>query len=193
MSHVQKNQGTLWKFSTTFFSVVTPMPSSHPCGAWKTIENPYENISGLFATDLPAAVYYPSNDTYIETMGCGYRQLHQDYPFLRPLYFDMELNFDAFRMVYFADQFFWMSFVVCAGYFAFLYFGTKIVKAWSWKLSLYNEMIAWNALLSIFSFIGFWRTAPHLLNNLARKGFYHTVRNIIWGRGGSRQCVAIPP
>ena len=148
-------------------------PASFPCGAFKTIVDSQE-VDSVFSG--PGATSYDAaSDTYYDTCGCVYRQLPQDYPSLPMLYTEFELHFNAFEMTRFAHSYFWLAFVICAGYLAFLYFGTKIMAASGLRFSLYNEMIVWNSLLSIFSLIGFLRTAPHLINNLVHRGFFETV------------------
>ena len=40
---------------------------------------------------------------------------------------------------------------------------------------LKGPLAVWNLLLALFSFVGFLRTAPHLINFLSRNGFYASV------------------
>lgn len=48
---------------------------------------------------------------------------------------------------------------------------------------LQTSLIAWNAGLSLFSLIGFLRTAPHLLHTIATDGFYTSVRGLVVRNG----------
>jgi hypothetical protein len=64
---------------------------------------------------------------------------------------------------------------------AFCYFG-KRAMAGAKPFGLQRTLVAWNAGLSLFSLVGFLRTAPHLLNTIAQDGFYASVSRRHWGR-----------
>jgi len=61
-------------------------------------------------------------------------------------------------------------------YLAAIYYGQKYFETRpAWKLP--KQMAAWNLLLSVFSFMGFIRTLPFALHNLATYGFEGTLCN----------------
>lgn len=114
---------------------------------------------------------------YRETHGCEFRQLFQDVPALEPLYpSTWERNFHALPFVYFAERYFNWAFYICAVYLVMCF-------PLRWLLDKYNvpamklrgALRAWNLMLSIFSIIGFLRTAPHLLYYTWQKGFYASI------------------
>ena len=153
---------------------MTSSSLSLPCGAFKSVVDSHDEES-VFSG--PSTISYDAaSDTYSDTFGCVYRQLPQDYPFLSYFYTEFELHYNAVEMTRFAHKDFWLAFLIVSGYLTFVYVGTKLMSRFNARFSLYNEMIVWNSMLSIFSLMGFLRTAPHLINNLVHRGFFETVR-----------------
>lgn len=128
----------------------------------------------LFGSHVPSSVYNATADTYTDTNGCNYRQLFQEVPALRPLYSEFEANFTALSFVEFANRYFHVAFLICAAYALFLIVGGRIMKNRE-PFKLRPALILWNIGLASFSFIGFLRTAPHLLYFLYDRGFYNSV------------------
>lgn len=124
----------------------------------------------------PAITYNAASDTYTDTNNCTFRQLFQDYPVLKPLYpFQWENEFNAWALGNFAERYMHVAFLIAAGYLAFLVLGQKFMAGRE-KFQLRGFMQLWNLLLSVFSFFGFIRTAPHLLHSITTRGFYFSVR-----------------
>ncbi|CAE8617201.1 unnamed protein product [Polarella glacialis] len=65
-------------------------------------------------------------------------------------------------------------FATCA-YLAIVFYLPDLLESWQIKLRLQWSMIAWNAILAIFSIIGTSRTVPHLIEGLRTRGFEATV------------------
>jgi hypothetical protein len=84
------------------------------------------------------------------------------------------MYFNALPYVYFADRYFWVAFALSAAYLVLCFAGQRIMASRK-PFGLENTLAGWNLLLAVFSTIGFWRTAPHLLYYLKTEGFYDSV------------------
>lgn len=97
--------------------------------------------------------------------GVAYREFSCVYPQLEPLYFDFEKNYDPMKALHWMSQHNMIPVFAVAAY-AILIFGGQHLMAkrapWNWRRS----MAAWNLGLSIFSWIGMFRTLPQLAHNL---------------------------
>lgn len=144
------------------------------CGAFASIK-PIDASVDLIA-DAPPLHFHSATNTYIDTNGCSFRQLFQDWPLLNVLYpFKFENEFNAWSSGFLAQRYMWVGFLLCAAYLIFNIVGTKVMANRT-PFKLKRALQLWNLLLSVFSLIGFLRTAPHLLNTVIRDGFYESVR-----------------
>lgn len=152
--------------------IANMMEHLHKCGAFKRPAALDASVD-LFR-DAPGINYNGKTDTFSDTNGCVFRQVFQDWPLLRSAYTDFEINFNAWGFVNFAERYMNVAFIICAVYLAFCLFGQKIMANRE-PFKLKGALQLWNLLLSVFSFIGFFRTAPHLLNAVYQNGFYFSV------------------
>jgi len=86
----------------------------------------------------------------------------------------IERDFDPTVMVNFARNNYPLAIGLVAAYLVFITAGSKLmkdVKPFDMRLAL----AAWNALLSVFSFIGMCRTMPYLLASVMSNPYDHTV------------------
>jgi len=104
--------------------------------------------------------------------GIAYREFSCDYPQLQPFYFEFEKKYDPIPVL---D---WMRYHSMAPVYAVVLYGVLIAtgqyamrnrEAWNWR----RFMALWNLTLSVFSWIGMFRTLPQLLHNL----YYMSVRD----------------
>lgn len=102
---------------------------------------------------------------YVNARGEEYIQLFQHYPILSYLYTPFEKNYNALPGVNFAASNPIIPVVLVTAYMSFCYFGQKYMKSRP-AFDLRMPLAYWNLLLSTFSFIGMFRTVPHLLHNL---------------------------
>lgn len=108
------------------------------------------------------------------TRGMPHNEVSCIYPWLRFLHTEWELNFDPVPA---RD---WMREHPMVGIYAVVLYGVMIVggqsyfkerKPWNWRTAL----ALWNLSLSVFSWLGFIHTLPHLLHNIAT----HSVRDVV--------------
>lgn len=104
--------------------------------------------------------------------GIAYREFSCDYPQLQPFYFEFEKKYDPIPVL---D---WMRYHSMAPVYAVVLYGVLIAtgqyamrnrEAWNWR----RFMALWNLTLSVFSWIGMFRTLPQLLHNL----YYMSIRD----------------
>jgi hypothetical protein len=116
-------------------------------------------ISTRYNTGVPEEVQY-------EELSCLY-------PALSNTYFNWEYKTDYIFSVWeVMDAHPWIPVVACALYVIAIFGGQAYMKdrpAWDWRYAL----AAWNLLLSVFSVIGFFRTAPQVLHNM----YYYGLRD----------------
>jgi hypothetical protein len=117
----------------------------------------------------------PNGTEAISTLGCSFRQLPMDVPALAPFYSDWELRFNTIPYVCKAQGTMGFAFGLCAVYLLLVFAGQRWMRGRK-PLRLKRTLAAWNLGLSIFSFVGFLRTAPHLLYYLFKRGPYLSVR-----------------
>lgn len=164
---------------------ITPahaMPAP-PCGS-----------AGTAATSSGVA-YDAARDVYRESHGCEFRQLFQEFKPLRGAYLDFEARFNALPYVDLATQTFGVVLVICALYLALCVMGTRVMASRK-PFKLGRMLTSWNLLLSMFSAVGFLRTAPHLVYYLSRTGLYASVRwlrALPCSRGASLLGASSPP
>jgi hypothetical protein len=85
-----------------------------------------------------------------------------------------ELDFKPTIYLKFANDYFYIPIILVVLYLLFAYFGSKTMK----NLQAFNlryPLALWNAALSIFSFIGMFRTVPFLLATILSKPFKSTI------------------
>lgn len=86
----------------------------------------------------------------------------------------LELSFNSDRAVDFATNNWPLAFGLVTGYVAFI-FGAKHYMKDREAFDLRLPLAFWNALLSIFSFIGMCRTVPYLLGMIIKMPFEQTI------------------
>ena len=107
---------------------------------------------------------------------CAFRQLPDDIPALLPLYTDFELNFSPLLYGDWAAHNMGLALGISGVYVVLALFVGPALMAGRKAISSKSALAAWNIALALFSFIGFMRTAPHLLFYAVRDGFYTSVR-----------------
>ena len=71
-------------------------------------------------------------------------------------------------------QYWWLSFVYAAVYIVAIYLGQRYMKNRE-KFDLRKCLIAWNATLALFSFVGAVRIWPEFFSTIVYKGVEHSV------------------
>lgn len=106
--------------------------------------------------------------------GLQYEELYCIYPWAKKFYMNWELTWRPSQLYYVPYDHTWIPVVCVAVYLASIYYGLKYFEnrpAWN----LRKPMAAWNLLLSVFSFWGFWRCAPLVVHLLATYGVERTL------------------
>jgi hypothetical protein len=114
-------------------------------------------------------------------------QLPDEFPILRLLYTSYELNFETEFFVQFSKDHFLLPLVAVSVYLAAIAIGQRIMAKRE-RFDLRYPLASWNALLSIFSFMGASRTVPHLIWNLSRYSLTDTIcvpPDQDWGLGAA--------
>lgn len=73
-------------------------------------------------------------------------------------------------------------------YVALITFGPSLMSKYNGSLNLRSAIAAWNAFLSVFSFMGMMRTVPHLVADITEKDYMSTVctaPHLNWGSGAT--------
>lgn len=98
--------------------------------------------------------------------GMEYLELACLYPFLKPFYSSREMFYDPIPTVIYMQERPYIPLAAVSIYAISIIAGTKYMKnreAWSWR----STLTLWNLLLSVFSWIGTFRTFPQLVHNLS--------------------------
>ncbi|CAN0169775.1 unnamed protein product [Ectocarpus sp. 12 AP-2014] len=104
-----------------------------------------------------------------------YAEVYDWYPWLRRFYTQREINYDCKEAWHWTrENSPWLPILVCMGYLAFCYVGPKVMANRK-PFDLRRPLIAWNFMLSAFSFVGMMRTVPHLVQILYVYGFKYTI------------------
>jgi hypothetical protein len=107
--------------------------------------------------------------------GLKFHQLYQHIPILKPFYSEMEASFRAKPFVDFAkDTWPALPLAICGAYALMIVVGKAYMKnraPFGWL----NALAGWNLFLSLFSFCGMIRTAPHLVYNIVSQPFRDTI------------------
>jgi len=133
---------------------------------------------------------YQSEDKivpYTSSRGADFIQLFQRFPVLEYLYTPFEKNFQAETTVTFAQQTFWIPATLITLYLVGIFGGQAYLKDKK-PFGLRNALAAWNLFLSLFSFMGMFRTVPHLLHMVTSKPFVETICNpseVNYGEGAT--------
>lgn len=136
---------------------------SPSCGAW----DGGKGMTGEFK-------YNATNDVYYVGNGCAIYSLYDRYPALRPFYTDFEISFNALPFVDWTAANMHLSLVFSIGYIVLVFLGQRwMANAKPIKSNL--ALFLWNFLLAVFSIIGFFRTAPHLISFLYDYGFRASI------------------
>ena len=107
--------------------------------------------------------------------GMPYTQLYQHIPLLEPFYTSFEKNFQSGQYVAFAqDTWPTVPLALIAVYVAMITVGPWVMKDRK-PFQMKTALALWNLALSLFSFCGMVRTAPHLLHTIATKPFRDSV------------------
>lgn len=126
---------------------------------------------------------------YVTTTGCEFRQLPQEYPILAPFYTPYELSFNPISAQKWSIDYWPLAWAIVGAYLAFCYFGQRAMSAPTTNAIKPKLLLAlWNLLLAVFSFVGFLRTAPHLVNTLVKHGLYASVRLTVTLTSAPRLC-----
>eukprot|EP00550_Attheya_septentrionalis_P006343 CAMPEP_0198281718 /NCGR_PEP_ID=MMETSP1449-20131203/1614_1 /TAXON_ID=420275 /ORGANISM="Attheya septentrionalis, Strain CCMP2084" /LENGTH=293 /DNA_ID=CAMNT_0043977619 /DNA_START=64 /DNA_END=945 /DNA_ORIENTATION=+ len=97
--------------------------------------------------------------------GVGYREFSCVIPSLERFYFEFEKKYDPIPVLSWMQNHSVMPITAVILYAVFMVVGRTAMKnrqAWSWR----NILAVWNLSLSVFSWIGMFRTAPQLIYNL---------------------------
>jgi hypothetical protein len=86
----------------------------------------------------------------------------------------IEKNFVPDRFIKFTHDYWPIPILCVIFYMAFCYFGSKVMKEKA-PFDLRLTLAAWNAFLSLFSFIGMLRTVPYLLASILSKPYESTI------------------
>ena len=104
-----------------------------------------------------------------------YEEISCLYPALAKTHFDWEFKTDyIFKVWSFMDANPWIPFVASGFYVVAIFWGQHYMKdkpSWGWRKTL----AAWSLLLSVFSTIGVFRTAPQVIHNLYHYGLRDNV------------------
>lgn len=85
-----------------------------------------------------------------------------------------ERSFSPAPYVAFADSHWPLCLSLVAGYLAVIFLGRRLMRDRA-PFELRLPLALWNAALSLFSFIGMWRTMPYLLGTVLTKSYDCTV------------------
>jgi len=108
----------------------------------------------------------------ITSAGIAYREFSCDYPQVEPFYFNFEKKYDPDPVWKWMCEHPMIPVAAVSMYGFLIVWGQHVMKkrpAWNWR----NAMAVWNLSLSVFSWIGMFRTAPQLVNNL----YYMSIRD----------------
>jgi elongation of very long chain fatty acids protein 6 len=92
-------------------------------------------------------------------------QLFEKYPILSNVYLESEMNYDTIKGIEFAKDNPLFPFGIVVAYMLLCYYG-QLYMSTREPFDLRMPLAYWNLSLSLFSFIGMLRTAPHLIYNL---------------------------
>jgi len=125
-------------------------------------------------------VYYHRGDVIL--------QLWQRVPALKPFYTEFENNYNPDTVLHWMGRHWEVPIIAIVLYVAVITAGPKMMERSGLKLNLRYPIATWNALLSIFSFIGMMRTVPHLVMDIVEKDYMTTMctppyQN--WGAGAT--------
>eukprot|EP00934_Nitzschia_sp_Nitz4_P007957 Nitzschia sp. Nitz4//scaffold37_size175936//12371//13420//NITZ4_002024-RA/size175936-processed-gene-0.170-mRNA-1//1//CDS//3329549722//7947//frame0 len=104
--------------------------------------------------------------------GIAYREFSCEHPSLAPLYFSFEKEYDPITVLNWMRDRPMLPVFTCVAYGVLILLGQHAMKnreSWKWR----NAMAVWNLSLSVFSWIGMFRTLPQLMHNL----YYMSVRD----------------
>eukprot|EP00638_Chattonella_subsalsa_P014719 CAMPEP_0117830978 /NCGR_PEP_ID=MMETSP0949-20121206/8823_1 /TAXON_ID=44440 /ORGANISM="Chattonella subsalsa, Strain CCMP2191" /LENGTH=296 /DNA_ID=CAMNT_0005672103 /DNA_START=131 /DNA_END=1021 /DNA_ORIENTATION=+ len=111
---------------------------------------------------------------FINARGQEYYQFFQFYPLLEPFYTEFEKEYNPKPVLDYMNANPLLPIIACVGYLIFCYFGQIIMKKFK-GFDLKWALAAWNLGLSIFSFVGFFRVAPHLLHMIINDGVHGLI------------------
>lgn len=100
--------------------------------------------------------------------GISYREFSCVYPQIESLYFNFEKKYDPIPVLNWMKEHPVIPVAAVVAYGFLIIWGQHVMKsrsAWNWR----KVMAMWNLSLSVFSWIGMFRTLPQLMHNL-----YHT-------------------
>jgi hypothetical protein len=100
--------------------------------------------------------------------------IFEDYPVLRPAYFDFELHYSGEAVADYMRVNMWFPFMVTTVYAMCILQGSVLMKSRK-PFDLRVPLTLWNFFLAIFSWCGVFRTAPRMLHNIFTFGFKYTV------------------
>jgi len=106
---------------------------------------------------------------FVNSRGQQFYQFFQFYPFLEPFYFNFEKQYDPKPVSDAMKATPWIPLAACCCYVIFCFGGQLVMKRYS-AFDLNMTLALWNLFLSIFSFIGLIRVAPHLLHMIYYDG-----------------------
>ncbi|CAN0011991.1 unnamed protein product [Pylaiella littoralis] len=132
------------------------------------------------------AIPLPSNGR-LNDWGEPYSEIYEWYPWMRKFYTTWEIEKDCISgWLWIRRNSPWFPILTCAGYLLFCYVGPKIMASRK-AFDLRGPLVAWNFLLSAFSFMGMIRTVPHLIHILSIYGFKYTicVKPTMWYGSGA--------
>jgi len=129
------------------------------------------------------------NDECIAVNGAGlaYREFSCDFPMLEPLYFEFEKKYDPVPALGWMRDHPIVPIVAVLAYLVLTFCGQHAMSKRE-PFNLRGLMSLWNLSLSVFSWVGMFRTMPQLLHNLNRMSLRDNLcldPRVTYGSGSS--------
>ena len=124
---------------------------------------------------------------YVNSFGKEYVQFFQRIPLGEYLYTSYEKNFLAGPGITWVKAHPWTPSLICVAYLALVFGGQRVMRDRK-PFKLVDALALWNFSLSLFSFVGAYRTVPHLLHNVMSRSFESTICTAAaddWGDGAT--------
>mmetsp|Transcript_25749 Transcript_25749/g.34139 ORF Transcript_25749/g.34139 Transcript_25749/m.34139 type:complete len:306 (-) Transcript_25749:373-1290(-) len=129
----------------------------------------------------------PAECIAINGNGKEYAEFSCLYPQLEPFYMEFEKKYDPIPVLSWMQENPIVPILACTLYATFIVVGRALMKdadAWKWR----KMLAVWNLSLSVFSWIGMFRTLPQLLHNLTTMSLRDNLcldPEITYGSGSS--------
>mmetsp|Transcript_10627 Transcript_10627/g.10700 ORF Transcript_10627/g.10700 Transcript_10627/m.10700 type:complete len:296 (-) Transcript_10627:35-922(-) len=130
---------------------------------------------------------------FVTGRGDVFKQLWQHIPMLENFYFEFENTYDPLPLQAVMINAPWFPVLTVILYMILCYVGTKVMANYK-AFDLKYPLAFWNLFLSLFSFYGALRTAPHLIYNILYTSFESTIctdPDKEWGMGATGLAVQL--